>query len=181
MFCRLRTNRRFSFHEQTDDERLLPAIELYEYPIDTITGASPLAYPVSKANKTAFKRSVRTYTHKISSFDGIRRITDSARLEKLGSYLSSLTGRSRQRQRSGFVFLRDSKELGCCDAVEASSETLLKKTQGKGRLWRMNYTSGSDVGLRSTINWYFWSPEVGKNCPSLEFVLMHLNPTHIWL
>ena len=173
--------RKFSFHEQRDDERLLPAIELYEYPIDTITDASPLAYLVPKINKSAFTRSLRIHNSKTSSFDRIKRIADSVNLGKLGSYFDSLTGRPQQRLRSRFVLLRDGEELGCCDAVKTYSDTLFEKTQGKGRLWRVNCPSGSDAGLRSTINWYFWSPEAGKNCPSLEFVLMHLNPTHIWL
>lgn len=181
MFCRLRTKRRISFHEQTDDERLLLAIELYEYPIDTITNASPLAYPVSQPNKSAFKRNIRIHALRASSFDRVQCIADSVNWDKLSSYISSFTGRSQQRSRSHYFLLRDVEELRCCDAVESSSEALFKKGQGKGRLWRVKCRSGSDAGLRSTINWYFWSPEAGKNCPSLEFILMHLAPSHIWL
>ena len=181
MFCRLRTNRKFSSHEQTDDERLLPAIELREYPIDTISDASPLAYPASKHNKSAFKRSVPTYRHQISSIDRIRRIADSVSLEKLGSFWDSITDPFQQRLRNQCVLLQDGEEQALCDAVETSSETLFEQGQGKGRLWRVQCRSGSDAGLRATVNWYFWSPEAGKNCPSLEFILMHLAPTHIWL
>lgn len=43
-----RTTRKSSFHQRTNTERLLPAIMLHGYPIDTATHTSPLAYNASK-------------------------------------------------------------------------------------------------------------------------------------
>lgn len=159
-----------------------PVIELQEYPIDTITDASPLACHASQhAHKLASKRKLRLYPHETLSFDQIRRAASFVTLDKLGSYLDSLTDRPQQHLRSQYVLLQGGEMRACCDTVKLSSETLIKKAHGKGRFRRVESHSGSDAGLRSTINWYFWSPEVGKNCASLEFFLVHLAPTQIWL
>ena len=179
MFGRRINTRRTSFRQRTDAERLLPGIELHEYPIDTITDASPLACHASQPKSSASKRKLRIYSHETLSFDRIRRVASFVNLDKLATYLDSLTDRPQQQHlRRQFLLLQDGEEQ---DTVKPSSEKPFKKTQGKGRLPRLNSHSGSDAGLRSTINWYFWSPEAGKNCSSLEFLLMHLAPTHIWL
>lgn len=181
MFSRLRTNRKPSFHQRTDDERLLPAIELYEYPIGAITDTSPRACDASEIDLPDPERQLQICPYEILSFQWLRRIKTSPIFEKLGRHMDTLIRRHQQHMQSQWVILEDSKELAFCDAVETSSETPFRKMRGKCHVRLAKRRCGSDNGLRSTINWYFWSPEAEKNCPSLEFFLMHLAPTHIWL
>ncbi len=165
-------------HRRTDDEeRLLSAIELYEYPLDGITNAAPPAHNAPEALKTKFQ----LYPHETLSFNRLRHIASSLNIERLGSYVDALKSRPRQHSRSQWVISRDSEELECCDPVNTSSETQMGEAQGKDRIWKSKRRSKSDTGLRSTVDWCFWSLEAVKNCPSLEFLRIHLAPTNIWL
>lgn len=142
---------------------------------------SPSADNTSEPNTLALQRKSKICTHEKLSFHRLRRIATSLNVEKIGSYVDTLTCRSPQRLRSQWVILQDNEELACCDPVKTSSETLFAEVQVKGHFWRAKGRSGSDTGLQSTVNWYFWSPETAKNCPSLDFLRIHLAPTNVWL
>ena len=179
MFRRRVNQLKKSLHGRMDhEERLLPTVELYEYPLDGITNA---AYNAPKPNTFALQRESKMYPHENLSFNQLRRILTSLNFEKIGSYVDTLTRRPPQRLRSQWVLLQDNEELACCDPVKTSSETLFGEFQVKEHLAKAKRRSGSDTGLRSTVDWYFWSPEAAKNCPSLEFLRIHLAPTNVWL
>ncbi len=107
-------------HRRKDDEeRLLSAIELYDYPLDDITNAAPPAYNAPEA----LKSKLQLYPHETLSLNRLRHIASSLNIERLGSYVDALKSRPRQHSRSQWVVSRDSEELECCDPVNTSSET----------------------------------------------------------
>ena len=165
--------------EEDDDERLLSTMELHEYPVDTIANASPPVYRASEPHQSAATRKVQTRPSETLSFDRLRRV---AQIGKLSSYVDALRCRFQQHSPDQWVILQDSEELGCCDRVRTSSETLSGQRRRKRYVWRARSRSRSDAGLRSSVMWYFGSPvEAGKDCPTLEFLRIHLAPLNVWL
>lgn len=158
-----------------EEERLLPAIELQEYPIDdAITNASRPVYNPSKLKPT-----FQICSHRTLSFDRLRRILN---IEKIGSSVNDRQCRPRRKVGSQRVILHDSEEPECCDREETFSETLFEKVQRKGGSWRAKCHLRTESRLRSTTRWYFLSPaDTVKNCPTLEFLRIHLAPPSVWL
>lgn len=183
MLSRLMTQLKNTFHQRTDDgERLLSAVELHKYPIDATADASPPTCNVPESDIPVLNGNFETCPHDLLSFDRLQRIAASLKLEKLSSYIDALRYFPQKRLRSQYVVLQDSEELACCDPVKMSSETLFRKGRTKGHSRRAKRHFASDAGSRSTFNWYFCSqPETAKDCPTLEFLRIHLAPSNVWL
>ena len=165
--------------EDDDDERLLSTIELHDYPVDTIANASPPIYIASEAHQSAATRKVQTRPSETLLLDRLRRVV---KTEKLSSYMDALRCRFQQHSPDQWVILQDSEELRCRDHVRKSSETPSGQGRRKGHARRARRCSRSDAGLRSSVKWYFGSPiEAVKDCPTLEFLRIHLAPPNVWL
>ena len=109
----------------------------------------------------------------------LQRIATSLNLD---GCLDTLIRRLHPRSRNQWFILHDSEELEYCARVEISPKRLSRKGQRKVRSWRVEHYSATDSNLRSTMNWYFWSPaETVKNCPTLQFLRIHLAPPNVWL
>ncbi|CAF9934807.1 hypothetical protein IMSHALPRED_009840 [Imshaugia aleurites] len=181
MLRRLKTQLKLSSNREQDDdeERLLAAIELHEYPINTIVDASTHVYDTRGPHESAAKRNFQTWHHNTLSLSQLRR---APKLENFGAYVDSLLRRLQQHSRDQWVIVHDSEELGFRDQVRTSSERLLRIGRRRGHPRRRRPRSGSDTGLRSSVKWYFGSPaEIVKDCPTLEFVRIHLAPPNVWL
>ncbi len=180
MFSRLRAQPKSSSHRQMDDEeRLLSTIELQDYPIDPTTNASPRIYHTSESDTSALRESLQIYPHETSTRNRLHRVATSLKLSRCRD---GLIGRLQSHSRNKWVVLPHSEELESGDQVNTDSKTLLGKGHGKSRSRRAKLVPDSDRSLRSTVDWYFWSPtNTAKNCPTLEFLLLHLAPSHIWL
>ncbi len=180
MFSRLRAQPESSSHRQMDDEeRLLSAIELQDYPIDPITNASSHIYHTSEFDTSALSQPLQISAYETSIRNRLQRVATSL---KLGRYRDGLLRRLQSHSRNQWVVLPNSEELEFGAQVKTDSKTLLGKWHGKFRSRRAKLVPESDRSLRSTVDWYFWSPtNTAKNCPTLEFLLLHLAPSHIWL
>lgn len=181
MFLRLRNRRQYSCHGRMDEERLLPAVELHDYPKNAFTNASQHAYDASESDTSTRGRTFQIHPYKTLALEKLQRITTPLKFEKIRNRLGALTRRSSRHSRIQWVISQDSEELAGHEPVTTSSKTPLRKKRETSHLRRAKHHSRSDAGLRSTVNWYFWSPEAGKNCPSVEFLRIHLAPANVWL
>ena len=180
MFFRPRAQPKSSSHRQMDDEeRLLSATELQDYPIDPITNASSHIYHTSESDTSAPREPLQISPFETSTRNRLQRVATSL---KLGRCRDGLISRLQSHSRNQWVVLSDSEELEFGAQVKTDSKTLLGKGHGKLRSRRAKLVPDSDRSLRSTVDWYLWSPtNTAKNCPTLEFLLLHLAPSHIWL
>ena len=169
---------KLSSHQRTDDERLLPAIELQDYPIDADSNASRSFRHTLESEASNLKAELRLCPQETLSRNRLRRIAASL---KLGSCLDILP-RLQPQSRDQWIPLLEDEEVNFCGRVTPSHETLLRKEQRKGHVWRAKPGSESDTSWRSAAEWYFCSPtETVKNCPTLEFLQIHLAPPSVWL
>lgn len=180
MLLPLRTRSKTSCHRRIR-ERLLPAIELHEYSIDAITNASRHPYNGYESDISTQKIKFQICPQGAPTFERLQRIATSLKFEKARNCVEALIRRSPRQSRNQWVILQDTEELACCDKITTESETSFRKQHQTDHLQRAERRSGSDAGFRSTVNWYFWSPEAAKNCPPLEFLRIHLAPTNVWL
>ena len=180
MFLRRRTQVRPSSDQRMDDvERLLPTIELYEYPTDAYTNASLRICNTSESDVFSPWEDLHACPHGSLLRDSFRRIAASL---KFDSCLDALRRRLQQRSRSQRNILHHGEDLECHDWAGPSSNARPKRGEREGRSWKAELGSGSDHGLRSSFAWYFWSPaDTAKNCPTLEFLCVRLAPSNMWL
>ena len=177
-----------------DTERLLPALELQEYPINANRNASMPTYtppthslptysPMPKYNSPepdvpSPDGDVLTFPDLILPRKRLSRVTSSL---KLSGWVGALTHRPRLHFPGKQIVLRHGEELDHISS--SSSETLFGKgKETKRHSSRDDVKSGSDTGLRSAVHWYFCSPtDTVKNCPTLEFLRLRLAPPNVWL
>ena len=179
MFFRPRAQLNFSSRQRTDDERLLPAIELQDFPIDANSDASRSIYHTLESETSVLHGELQICHNETVSRSRLRRIAASL---KLASCVDTLSHRLQPHSRGRWTVLGEGEESNCCDRVTTSPKTLLRTGQKKGHFWRANPGSESDTSWWSAVDWYFWSPtETVKNCPTLEFLQIHLAPPNVWL
>ena len=167
MVLRRRAQRKSS--SQDDKERLLPAIELQEYPVDA---SSPPTYKPPKTDPLF----LNGYPDEPSPRNPLRRV---ATCLNLSSCIDALISRPQRHFPSPRITIRRSEE----EPEQVSCEKLSGK--GKSKLARSG-GSNTETGLRSAMTWYFWAPPMTetakvKDCPTLEFLRMRLAPPGLWL
>ena len=179
MPLRHKIQRKSSANDPIDDnERLLPAIELQSYQIDAIAHASLSRYSSSEVDTLPLEEEPQFVPQPLPSKQ-LRRIAASLKLHRCVDALKHLP---RQHSRSQRAVVQASEEPECRDRDQCSSETLGGKEKRKRCSWKdVTSCAGSKVGQQSAINWYFWSSDTVKNCPTLEFVRTRLAPPNMWL
>ena len=171
MFFRPRAQLQFSPRQhRREDERLLPYIELQDYPISANSDASP------ESETSVLKGDLQTIPQEHSPRNRLQKLAHSL---KLSSYVEILPRRLQLHSpRDQWIVLQECEQLDCCDRVATSPE----KGHRRGRFWKAKFDCEAETSWRSAVDWYFCSPaETVKNCPTLEFLHVRLAPPSVWL